>query len=208
MRQSRVKSAEIVAYGCAQIDLVPGGSAFALSVCAMEAHRNARAITPTAISTAANATVNASIKSVCMIDLYIVSHCIGRIPEARLCRETRLHRGSKSRSFRNLRRRTDGKFVIVTIARAITNCSSRKFKELGNSHSHCVESDWNSVPPPLSSAALLCLNGRPNARPACSAASVGRSLNAGGPPRAPPGNRGFFFGLLRCSPQMIPQAPR
>ena len=118
---------------------------------------------PTAISTAANATVNTSIRSVCMIDLYIVSPGIGRIPEARWCKRDKASPRLKLASFRNLRRRTDGKFVIVTIARAITNCSSRKFKELNNSHSHCVESDW--IPFPRRSLRRRFFAARPNAHP-------------------------------------------
>jgi hypothetical protein len=70
-----------------QVDLAKGGRAFALSVCAVMAHRKARAITPTTTSTAANATVNTSIKSVSMIDLYIVSPCIGQIPSGATVRE-------------------------------------------------------------------------------------------------------------------------
>jgi hypothetical protein len=48
----------------------------------------------------------------------------------------------KLASFGNLRGRTRGKFVIATIARAIMNSSSRKIKELENSHSQYVESAW------------------------------------------------------------------
>jgi hypothetical protein len=48
----------------------------------------------------------------------------------------------KLASFGNLRGRTRGKFVIATIARAIMNSSSRKIKELENSHLQYVEDAW------------------------------------------------------------------
>jgi hypothetical protein len=67
--------------------LANGGRAFDLELCA--AHRSARAITPTTISTVVKAMVNASTKSVSTIELYIVTPCIGRIPTGATVRERR-----------------------------------------------------------------------------------------------------------------------
>ena len=69
-----------------QIDSANGGL-FDLLVCALAAHRSARAITPTTVSTAAKATVSASGESVSKSDLYIVSPFIGRIPTGATVRE-------------------------------------------------------------------------------------------------------------------------
>jgi hypothetical protein len=70
-----------------QIDLVTGGGSFALSMCAVATHRNARAIAPTTISTAAKAIVNASIKSVSISDLYIASPLCGESPKGATVRD-------------------------------------------------------------------------------------------------------------------------
>jgi hypothetical protein len=77
-----------------QIDLMTGGGSFALSMCAVATHRNARAIAPTTISTAAKAIVNASIKSVSISDLYIVSPLSAESPKGYGARWTRLPQGS------------------------------------------------------------------------------------------------------------------
>src|ERR1700722_12357075 len=72
-----------------QIDSTKGGCVFALSVCALAAHRIARAMTPTTISNAAKAKVSASRKSVWTSDLYIVSPSIGRNPTSARVREAK-----------------------------------------------------------------------------------------------------------------------
>jgi hypothetical protein len=126
-----------------QIDLMTGGGgSFALSMCAVAIHRNARAIAPNTISTAAKAIVNASIKSVSISDLYIVSPLCGESLKGLRCEMDKAAPRLKLASFGNLRGRTRGKFVIATIARTITNCSSRYIKELEISRSHDVKSAW------------------------------------------------------------------
>jgi hypothetical protein len=97
-----------------QIDLVTG-RAFALSVCATVAQRNARAITPATISTATKPAVNTSIKSVCMIDLYILSPLCGESPNGARCERDKASLRRNLASFGNLRGRTRGKSVIATI---------------------------------------------------------------------------------------------
>jgi hypothetical protein len=92
------------------------------------------------INTVAKAKVNASRKSVSTSDLYIVSPLSGESRQALRCERDKAAPRLKLASFGNLRGRTRGKFVIATIARAMMNPSSRKIKELANSHSQYVES--------------------------------------------------------------------
>ncbi len=127
-----------------QIDSTNGGCALGLLVCVLAAHRSARAMTPTTISTAAKAMVKASRKSVSTSDLYIVLPRYRMNPQRALrCKSYKASPRLKLASIDNFRGRTRGEFVIAIIERAITNRSSRSIKELGNSRSHYVNSVWS-----------------------------------------------------------------